>query len=382
MEKQVQAGSSKEEERKEKEKEADDLVDPLNELEHLSIYSGESFPEQKQSPRKNLMSRNTSLLEKSERENTFPVNLHKLRMLTSVDDIKSLRFWKAVAAEFVGTFILVLVGCGSCIQNWSSGNYITLRINDTDVNLINNYSSADIVQIALAFGLSVATVICIIGHVSGGHVNPAVTSAMLITRRISLARAFLFIVIQLLGAMVGAGILRLVTPNERQEALGCTMLGPGVGGFMGAGVELCITFVLVLTVFAACDKQRKDLGGSFPLTIGLSVTMCHLFAIRFTGSSMNTARSFGPAVVMGIWKDHWVYWVGPILGGVLAGLTYDNVFSMNASLQKCRAFFLASQYDNENYKARKAKIRIIEEDLEEGEETKGEETRLAPIAEK
>ncbi|KAK3575796.1 hypothetical protein CHS0354_030739 [Potamilus streckersoni] len=327
------------------------------------------------------MSRNTSILEKAKQENTFPENLHKFRMLTSLDDIKSLRFWKAVAAEFVGTFILVLVGCGSCIQDWSRENYITLRINDTEVNLVNNYSSADIVQIALAFGLSVATVIWIIGHVSGGHVNPAVTSAMLITRRISLARAFLFIVIQLLGALVGAWILRLVTPNKRQEALGCTLLGPGIDGLMGTGVELCITFVLVLTVFAACDKQRKDLGGSIPLTIGLSVTMCHLFAIKFTGSSMNTARSFGPALVMGVWKDHWVYWVGPILGGVLAGLTYDNVFSLNASLQKCRAFFLASQYDNENYKAKKTKIRIIEEDLEEGEETKGKETIVTQIGE-
>ena len=193
-----------------------------------------------------------------------PVDDHwktKYRMVTSIDDLRSLRFWKAVAAEFVGTMLLVLVGCGSCI-GW--------------------VKDADIVQISLCFGLSVATVIWIIGHVSGGHVNPAVTAAFFITRRISLARAVMYIVSQCVGAIIGAGILKGLTPPVRWGTLGATLLHNDMDGGKAFGVELFITFVLVLTVFATCDKRRKDLNGSFPLSIGLSVTMCHLFAVSIS----------------------------------------------------------------------------------------------------
>ncbi|KAK3607002.1 hypothetical protein CHS0354_023400 [Potamilus streckersoni] len=290
----------------------------------------------------------------------FSENL-KVRVRTSLGDIRTLRFWRAVVAEYVGTLILVLAGCGSCIPNWNVHNATVINFNDTEVNLTNNYTSTDIVQIALTFGLSVSTIIWVIAHISGGHVNPAVTCAMLITRHISLARACVFIAAQLLGATTGAGILLAITPGERHGTLGCTLLGPGIEAEMGVTVEFCITFVLVLTVFASCDKRRKDLGGSFPLTIGLSVTMCHLFAVRFTGSSMNTARSFGPALVMGIWNNHWVYWAGPILGGVVSGLFYDNVFAVNASIDKCRGCLLASQYDDDNYVPKKYRLTILEE---------------------
>ncbi|KAK3086071.1 hypothetical protein FSP39_013066 [Pinctada imbricata] len=275
-----------------------------------------------------------------------PVSDHwktKYRMVTSIDDLRSLRFWKAVAAEFVGTLLLVFVGCGSCIQ-W---------VKDTDV-----------VQISLCFGLSVATIVWIIGHVSGGHINPAVTTAFFITRRISLARAVMYIVSQCVGAIIGAGILKGVTPPGKWGSLGATLLHEEMDGGKAFGVELFITIVLVLTVFATCDKRRKDLNGSFPLSIGLSITMCHLFAVRYTGASMNTARSFGPAVVMAIWTDHWVYWLGPLLGGIIAGLLYDNTFAVNASLEKARGFLLSSDYDTENFPPKKSKIKIIEEEAE------------------
>ncbi|KAK3607003.1 hypothetical protein CHS0354_023402 [Potamilus streckersoni] len=293
-------------------------------------------------------------------EDRFPENLQKFRTLTSLDDIKSFRLWKAVMAEFVGTFILVLVGCGSCIQSWPSNGSISL--NDTKVDLPIEHFDADIVQIALAFGLSVSTVVWILGHVSGGHINPAVTCATVITRRVSVVRAVLYIIAQLIGAVTGAVVLKAVTPNEMQGTLGCTLLDKHVNDVMGILLEFLITFVLVLTVFAASDKQRKDLGGSFPLTIGLSVTMCHLFAVRYTGSSMNTARSFGPALVMGLWSDHWVYWLGPIFGGISAGLLYDNIFAGNASLAKCRAFLLTSQFENEGDPTRKRRLKILEEE--------------------
>lgn len=275
--------------------------------------------------------------------------LCRSRMVTSLDDIKSLRFWRAVGAEFLGTLLLTMIGCGSVVT-W-----------DEDGKLV---------QIALCFGLSVATVVWIIGHVSGGHINPAVTIAFFVTRRISLARGIFYIISQCAGAVVGAAILYGLTPASHRESgsLGLTKVNPSLTGAQAFGVEFFVTLVLVLTVFASCDKKRRDLNGSFPLSIGLSVTMCHLFAIQYTGSSMNTARSFGPAVVMGYWEYHWVYWLGPLLGGLVAGLLYDNVFATNASLLKARGFLLSSQYDTEKFPASKPKIRVIEEEEEEGED--------------
>ncbi|KAH9507627.1 Aquaporin-4 [Bulinus truncatus] len=182
-------------------------------------------------------------------------------------------------------------------------------------------------------------------------------------------------VMELIGAVVGAGILLGLTPEEYQGGLGMTLVSKKISVGQAIGVELFVTFVLVFTVFASCDSKRKDLNGSAPLAIGLSVTMCHLWAIDYTGSSMNTARSFGPALVMGTWDDHWVYWVGPILGGVAAGVLYEHLFAVNASLLKAKACLLSSDYDDNKYKANKIKVRIIEEDPNE-EEVREEELKL------
>ncbi|XP_041377056.1 aquaporin-5-like [Gigantopelta aegis] len=271
--------------------------------------------------------------------------LRSSRMVTSLDDIQSLRFWKAIAAEFLGTFLLVFVGCGSCIT-------------------INDDAKPTVVQIALCFGLSVATIVWSICHISGGHINPAVTTAMFAARKISLARMVFYVIFQLVGAVVGAGLLLGVTPESNAGTLGMTQLAEGVDPGMGLGVEIFITFVLVFTVFASVDSRRKDLNGSTPLSIGLSVTMCHLFAVPYTGSSMNVARSFGPAMVMWKWNNHWVYWVGPLAGGLVAGLLYETLFATNASIIKAKACILSSDYDEEKYEAQKVKIRIIDESVE------------------
>lgn len=186
--------------------------------------------------------------------------LNRLRMMTSLDDIRSLRFWRAVGAEMLGTLLLTMVGCGSVVT-WDD--------------------NGKLVQIALCFGLSVATVVWIIGHVSGGHINPAVTIAFFVTRRISLARAIFYLLSQCGGAIIGAAILYGLTPvsHRNKGSLGLTMVNSALSGAQAFGVEFFITMILVLTVFASCDKRRRDLNGSFPLSIGLSVTMCHLFAV-------------------------------------------------------------------------------------------------------
>ncbi|XP_047493096.1 aquaporin AQPAe.a-like [Penaeus chinensis] len=218
------------------------------------------------------------------------------------------RVWKAFLAEFLGTMFLVFIGCGSCIGSWSEGY------------------APSVVQISLAFGVTVASIAQAVGHVSGCHINPAVTCAMLVARHVSVVRALIYIVCQCLGAIVGAAILKGVTPSDIQGSLGMTLRNEKIDTAQALGIELLITFVLVITVFGACDERRNDVKGSAPLAIGLSITTCHLFAVPITGSSMNPARSFGPAVISGLWQDHWVYWAGPILGGLAAALIYSYVF--------------------------------------------------------
>lgn len=187
---------------------------------------------------------------------------------------------------------------------------------------------SSVVQIALAFGFAVGCIVQVIGHVSGGHINPAVTLAMMLTGKCSVIRCIFYIISQCLGAVTGAGLLKALTPEKHAESLGTTQVSSDLTLVQAWAVEFLITFALVLTVFSVCDANRKDVTGSPALTIGLIVVTSHLFAINYTGSSMNCARALGPAVFSGKWEHHWVYWVGPLSGGAIGGLLYDSVFSV------------------------------------------------------
>ncbi|XP_068911778.1 aquaporin AQPAe.a isoform X1 [Tenebrio molitor] len=217
--------------------------------------------------------------------------------------------WRMLVAEFVGTFLLVVIGCGSII------------FSETDF----------IVRVALTFGLTVATLAQTIGHISGCHINPAVTLSLFVTGDIKLLRALLFVVVQLIGAVGGAGVLRLMVPESKEGNLGITNLGNELTDVQGFLMEIILTFLLLFVIHGVCDPRRKDIKGSAPLAIGLAVTACHLCGIPFSGSSINPARSFGPAVIMDLWENHWVYWAGPLLGGVLAGLIYKYLFKAQKS---------------------------------------------------
>jgi aquaporin-4 len=200
---------------------------------------------------------------------------------SSIDDLRSGYFWLGLIAEGLGTFVLVLIGCGTCLGGTAT---------DGSTTSWENFEPTK-VQISLAFGLAVATIVWNLAHISGGHINPAVTVAMLFTRKISAVRAVLYVFAQCAGAVAGAAVLAGLTPVALHGQLGLTTVNPELTKEQGFGVELIITFVLVLTVFACCDSNRTDLNGSAPLTIGLSVTLCHLFAVSKTVSVADTIHS-------------------------------------------------------------------------------------------
>merc|ERR1711970_824388 len=209
---------------------------------------------------------------------------------------------RSVVAEFLGTLLLVLVGCGSCMGG------------DEDNTNVQIDEQAKIVRISLCFGLTVATLAQTLGHVSGCHVNPAVTLALTTGRKIGMAKA----------------VLDAVVPKEVRGAggLGMTTINSEVTTGQAVCIEMLISMILVLVVFASAadDNNTPTVKGSPPLAIGLSITTSHMFAVPLTGSSMNPARSLGPAVVLGKYENHWVYWVGPLLGAVIAAILYQLVF--------------------------------------------------------
>ncbi|KFQ35898.1 Aquaporin-2, partial [Mesitornis unicolor] len=202
-------------------------------------------------------------------------------------ELRSVAFTRAVFAEFLATLVFILFGLGSAL-NWPSA------------------SSPSILQIALAFGLAIGTLVQALGHISGAHINPAVTVACLIGSQVSFLRAVFYVVAQLLGGVVGAAILHEITPADSREGLAINKLHNETTTGQAVTVELFLTFQLVLCVFASTDDRREDNLGSPALSIGLSVAVGHLLGIRYTGCSMNPARSFAPAVIVGDFSDHWV----------------------------------------------------------------------------
>jgi len=218
---------------------------------------------------------------------------------------------KAYIAEFISTLLFVFAGVGSAIA------YAKLTAGA-------ELDPAGLVAVAVCHALALFVAVSIAANISGGHVNPAVTFGLAVGGQITIITGVFYWIAQLLGAVAASFLLSFVTGGLPVPTHGCAA---GVGAIQGVVFEIIITFGLVYTVYAtACDPKKGAVGTIAPIAIGFIVGANILAAGPFSGGSMNPARSFGPAVASFDFSQHWIYWVGPLIGGGLAGLIYPNVF--------------------------------------------------------
>lgn len=220
---------------------------------------------------------------------------------------------KRALAEFIGTFWLVFGGCGSVL--------LSAKIPELGIGVLG---------IALAFGLTVLTMAYAIGHISGCHLNPAVSIGLWIGRRFPASDLVPYIVAQVVGAIVASGVLYVIASGKDGFSVnaGFAANGYGIhspGGYSllaGLVAEVVLTFFFLLIILGSTDRRAPK--GFAPIAIGLGLTLIHLIGIPVTGVSVNPARSTGPALFVGGWAlaELWMFWIAPIVGAAVAGLAY------------------------------------------------------------
>jgi aquaporin Z len=223
---------------------------------------------------------------------------------------------KRLTAEFIGTLWLVFGGCGSAV--------LAAAFPNVGIGLLG---------VSLAFGLTVLTMAYAIGHISGCHLNPAVSIGLWAGKRFPAGELLPYITAQVLGAIVGAGILYLIASGKAGFSLSGGLASNGYGAHspggysLGAGLvaELFLTFMFLLIILGATDRRAPQ--GLAPIAIGLALTLIHLISIPVTNTSVNPARSSGPAVFVGGWAlgQLWLFWVAPIVGAAVAGKCYARL---------------------------------------------------------
>ena len=225
---------------------------------------------------------------------------------------------KRAAAEFFGTFWLVFGGCGSAV--------LAAAFPNVGIGLLG---------VSLAFGLTVLTMAYAIGHISGCHLNPAVSIGLVVGKRFPAAELPHYIAAQVLGAIAGAGTLLVIASGKAGFDVAAGFASNGFEAHSPGGYSLlaCLTAEVVLTFFflmiilGATDKRAP--GGFAPIAIGLGLTRIHLIGIPVTNLSVNPARSTGPAIFVGGWalEQLWLFWVAPIVGAAIAGIVYPAIAS-------------------------------------------------------
>jgi len=256
-----------------------------------------------------------------------------------LEEIRTKNFWRAVAAEFVGMTMFLLcvstvaIGWKEQCVNYPNGTCIIppkgTSLKGLNVTTLDPDDGAAVnTEVSIGIGLAIASHAQAFGHVSGGHLNPAVTLGMIVGGNIAVLKGIFYILAQMVGAIAGSGIVYACTPTRFAEAsnLGANALqnGTSVGG--GFGVEILFTFMLVFFVFSVTDPRKRVEAYGQTLGIGVIIMVAHVCIIPYTNCSINPARSFGPAVVMNVWDDHWIFWIAPALGGISAAVLYKLVF--------------------------------------------------------
>ena len=225
---------------------------------------------------------------------------------------------KKLGAEFLGTFWLVLGGCGSAV--------LAAAFPNVGIGLLG---------VALAFGLTVVTMAYAVGHISGGHFNPAVTLGLVTAGRVKPADAAGYIVVQVLGAIAATGVLAFIASGKAGfdvASSGLAANGYGAhspGGYSLAAslvTEFVMTFFFLIVILGAASRRAP--AGFAPLAVGLALTLIHLVSIPVTNTSVNPARSTGPAIFVGGWAlaQLWLFWVAPVTGAMVAGVVHRALF--------------------------------------------------------
>jgi len=229
---------------------------------------------------------------------------------------------KKLAAEFIGTFWLVFGGCGAAVLDAA---FPQLGIG--------------FLGVAFAFGLTVMTMAYCIGHISGAHLNPAVSVGLAVSKRFPAAELGPYVIAQVLGGILGSAVLYIIASGKEGFQLSGGFASNGYGLHSPGGysllaclvAEVVLTFMFVLVIHGATDRRAP--AGFAGIAIGLGLTLIHLVGIPVTNTSVNPARSTGPAVFVGGWAIHqlWLFWLAPIIGGAIAGLVYSGLFQERKS---------------------------------------------------
>lgn len=218
-----------------------------------------------------------------------------------------MKSFKKYLAEFIGTFVLVTLACGTAAA----------------VDCQTDTANAAYLLTALAFGLVIVAMAYSIGNISGCHINPAVSLAMLISKKMTIIDFIGYVVAQFAGATAGAAVLRIILGAD--SSLGANSIYNVTEIGVSFTVEAILTFVFVLAILGVTSK--KEFSGVAGIVIGLSLTLVHIFGIHFTGTSVNPARSFGPAILSGNTEGLWIFLLAPLVGGALAALCYKVLAS-------------------------------------------------------
>jgi aquaporin Z len=224
---------------------------------------------------------------------------------------------KRSMAEFIGTFWLVFGGCGSAV--------LAAKFPGTGIGFVG---------VALAFGLTVLTMAYAVGHISGGHFNPAITLGLYTARRVPAADVTPYVIAQVLAAIAGAAVLYVIASGKAGFSVadgfasnGYAEHSPGGYSLLACLVaEVVLTFMFLMVILGVTDRRAPQ--GFAPLAIGLTLTVIQLIGIPVTNASVNPARSTGPALFVGGWaiSQLWLFWVAPFIGAILAGLIYPALF--------------------------------------------------------